>query len=239
MNLAGYVRVSTEGQVDAYGKDVQRDAIQRWAELNGHKIIDFYEEDGVSGKTDGGDRPALQQLMADSSKYTAQRRIDGVVVFDATRIARRSVVQETLLSLIWATGLTVFTTTAGELSADEDDPTKILIRQILGVIAEFDHRSTVKKLHAARKIKSSQGGYIGGVTTYGIRVEGSGKTAKFMADEVELGVVELIRQSHVEGTSFRQIAAMLNRLQIPTKTGKVWDVTGAQVGRILRRYENT
>ncbi len=110
MKLAGYLRVSTEGQVDAFGKDVQRDAIERWAGLNGHEIVAWFEEDGVSGKTDGGDRP-----------------------------------QETLLTLVWDAGLRVFTTTAGELSANDDDPTRILIRQILGVIAEFDHRNTVKR----------------------------------------------------------------------------------------------
>jgi len=136
MNLAGYIRVSSEGQIDAFGKDVQREAIVRWAGLNGHTITVWYEEDAVSGTVDGGDRPMLSLLISEAHKFG---KFEGMVAFDSTRLARRSVVQETLLALVWSAGLHVFTTTAGEL-AEDDDPTRILIRQILGVIAEFDHR---------------------------------------------------------------------------------------------------
>lgn len=233
MNLAGYIRVSTEGQVDAFGKDVQREAILRWAKLNGHLITHFYEEDGVSGKTDGGSRPALSMAL----EQAENKRFEGIVVFDATRIARRSVVQETLLSLIWGAGLRVFSTTAGELAEDEDDPTKIMIRQILAVIAEFDHRTTVKKLHAARALKSAQGGYVGGTPAYGVRVEGHGKFAKFVPDEIESLVVAKITDLYSNGHSYNGIATLLNDQGYKTKRGKDW--TAVQVSRIIKRHENT
>lgn len=231
MNLAGMIRVSTEVQVDAYGKDVQRDSILRWAELSGHEITEMFEEDAVSGKTDGGDRPELARLLSRADEF------DGVVFFDSTRIARRSVVQETLLGLVWATGLKVFTTTAGELAADEDDPTKILVRQILAVIAEFDHRSTVKKLHAARKVKASQGGYVGGTPQYGRAVVGTGKAAQFIKDEVESETIEFILTAHQNGASLRESARALNVANIPTKMGKHW--SPEQIRRIIQRAENT
>lgn len=230
MNLAGYIRVSTEGQVDAYGKDVQRKHIVDWSALNSHNVVEWFEEDAVSGKTEGGDRPVLREILERSDEF------DGVVFFDATRIARRSVVQETLLGLIWASGLTVFTTTAGELEADENDPTKILIRQILGVVAEFEHRSLVIKLHAARKVKASRGGYVGGTPRFGLAVTGSGKTAQFVPDEVESEVIEGIVSLKGCGFSLRQIAGHLNNQHIPTKTGKAW--MAPQVQRILQRYES-
>lgn len=232
MNLAAYIRVSTEGQVDAYGKDVQREAILRWAKLNGHLITHFYEEDGVSGKTDSGSRPALQQCLEQAER----KRFEGVVVFEPSRIARRIVVQETLLSLIWSEGLKVFATTTGELSEDEDDPTKIMIRQILGVIAEFDHRTTVKKLQAGRVVKSAQGGYIGGTPAFGLTVEGSGKTARLVTDEVESRVVEDIITEYRNGRSYNGIAQMLNLGGYKTKRGKNW--TAVQVRRIIIRSEN-
>lgn len=231
LNLAGYIRVSTEGQVDAYGKDVQRDAIRTWALLNGHTVDTWFEEDGVSGKTDGGDRPELSQVVARADEF------DGIVVFDATRIARRLLVQETLLSLVWDAGLKVFTTTAGELEEDDDDPTRILIRQILGVIAEFDHRNTVKKLHAGRKVKSSHGGYIGGTAPYGLKVQGVGKMAQFVPDEVEFEMIKRICTLYDQCGSYNLIASSLNELNIPTKRGKRW--TAVQVSRIIKRYENT
>lgn len=233
MNLAGYIRVSTEGQVDAYGKDVQREAILRWAALNGHLITHFYEEDGVSGKTDSGSRPALSQALEQAER----KRFEGIVVFEPSRIARRIVVQETLLTLIWGQGLKVFSTTTGELSEDEDDPTKIMIRQILGVIAEFDHRTTVKKLQAGRLVKSAQGGYIGGTPAFGMTVEGSGKSAKLVQDEVESRLVDGIVGMHQGGGTYNGIAKALNEGGHKTKRGKQW--TAVQVRRIIQRYENT
>lgn len=232
MRLAGYIRVSTEGQVDAYGKDVQREAISRWAHLNGHEIVDWFEEDAVSGKTDGGERPVLSQIVS-----LGYDEFDGIVAFDATRIARRLVVQETLLNLVWASGLRVFTTTAGELEANDEDPTRILIRQILGVIAEFDHRNTVKRLHDGRRAKIRQGGYAGGVTAYGVDVVGTGKSAQLINHEVESRVVETIRDLHSRSYSLRFIADELNRQQIGTKKGKRWSAT--QIQRIIKRHENT
>lgn len=227
MQLAGYLRVSTEGQVDAYGKDVQREGILRWAEINGHEVVQWFEEDGVSGTKDSGDRPALLDAMRSG--------LPGIVMFDATRIARRSIVQETLLNVLWDAGLRVFSSTAGELAADEDDPTKILVRQILAIIAEFDHRTTVKKLQSARVIKSAQGGYIGGVPAFGSTIEGVGKNAKFVPHPVESKVVERIRELWTEGESLRGIAFRLNQECLTTKMGKEWSAT--QVSRVIRRLE--
>lgn len=230
MNLAGYIRVSSEQQVDAYGKTVQRKYIAEWAEMSGHTITEWFEEDAVSGKTDGGDRPALSEILDRSKEF------DGIVFFDATRIARRSVVQETLLGLIWATGLTVFTTTAGEMSADEDDPTKILIRQILGVIAEFDHRSIVKKLTAAKLAKAAAGGYIGGTPRFGMRVVGVGKTSEYLPDEEEARAISQIIECRAGGMTLRDIAGRMNQYGIPSKTGKQWYASG--IKRVIERFES-
>lgn len=231
MNLAGYIRVSSDVQVDAYGKETQKESIQRWADLLGHTVTVWFEEDGVSGKVEGADRPVLAAILERADEF------DGVVAFDATRLARRLYLQETLLNLIWATGLTVFTTTAGELEADEDDPTKILIRQVIGAVAEFDHRSIVKKLHAARKMKSAEGGYIGGTPKFGMRVEGSGKASRFVHDPEECRIITEIESRYRSGEGLRQIAASLNRRGIPSKTGKKWYASGIQ--RIIQRQENT
>jgi len=231
MKLAGYIRVSTEGQIDAFGKEVQREAIVRWADLNDHSIIAWYEEDGVSGTTDGGDRPMLSMLLLHSETMD----FEGMVAFDASRLARRSVVQETLLGLVWSAGLKVFTTTAGEIS-ETDDPTRILIRQILGVIAEFDHRNTVKRLQAGRRHAMAAGRYGGGITPFGVKAVGTGKSAQLVDDEVESQVINEILALRAEGTSLRAIATVLNGTRHRTKMGKLW--SAEQVRRVLARCEN-
>lgn len=232
MNVAGYIRVSTEGQIDAYGKDIQRDAILKWAGLNGHTVTHFYEEDAVSGKVDGGERPILRSLI----DQVDAKRFEGIVVFDATRLARRLLVQETLLGYLWAAGLRVFTTTAGELDQNDDDPTRIMIRQILGVIAEFEHRTIVNRLQSGRRAKIRDGGYAGGVTRYGVAVEGQGKAASLVTNLTEAQVVHDICLMHMQGQSYRSIARVLNAARTPTKRGKQW--TPVQVSRIIERESN-
>lgn len=230
MKLAGYLRVSTEGQVDAFGKDIQRDGIQKTADLLGHTISEWFEEDAVSGKVEGAARPVMAEVVARASEF------DGIIAFDPSRYARRYVVQETLYGVLWAAGLTVFTSTAGEVEQDED-PTRILIRQVLGVVAEFDHRQTVKKLHDGRTAKMRQGGYGGGGTKFGEKVDGSGKRAVFVRDQDEVRVMWKIRRWRRDGYSLADIAARLNEENVPTKTGKgVWHAQ--QVSRIVKSPEN-
>lgn len=230
MNLAGYLRVSTAGQVDAFGKDVQREGIERYAALSGDTVVEWFEEDAVSGKVEGADRPVMAEIIARADEF------DGVIAFDATRIARRLIVQETLMGLLWAAGLEVVTSTNGPVEQDED-PTRVMIRQILGVVAEFEHRSIVKKLHGARRIKSSQGGYIGGVAPYGQTVVGVGKMSRFVPNPVESDVIKSINFARSTGESLNSIARSLNAKGVTTKTGKQW--TPVQVSRIIKRYENT
>jgi len=105
------------------------------------------------------------------------------------------------------------------------------------VVAEFEHRSIVKKLHGARRIKSSQGGYIGGVAPYGKSVVGVGKVAQFVLNPVESEVIEAIVFARSTGDSLNAIARSLNAKGVKTKTGKQW--TPVQVSRIIKRYENT
>lgn len=227
MRLAGYVRVSSGIQADYFGKSVQMDAQRAWAAHNGHEIVKWYEEDGVSGKTDGGERPALLSAIEEADALD----VEGVLFFDQSRIARRTVVQETVLAMIWKAGLRTFTTTADEL-ADDDDPTRILIRQILAVVAEFDHRTTVKRLRAAKMAKREQGGYIGGAVKFGTTLVGSGRTAEIIPNEGEQRTMLSVRRWRRDGYSLQDIADRLNEERVPTKTGKgKWHAS--QVSRML------
>jgi DNA invertase Pin-like site-specific DNA recombinase len=67
-------------------------------------------------------------------------------------------VGEVILQQLTNAGCKVIAADSGtDLSADSDDPTRRLIRQVLGVVAEFDRRVTVMKLRVARERKRSSG----------------------------------------------------------------------------------
>ena len=106
---------------------------------------------------------------------------------------------------------------------------------MLAVLAEFDHRTIVKRLHNGRRLKADQGGYIGGVTAYGKTVVGTGKNAEIIDDPVESQVVGEILTAHANDYTFQQIADWLNSRDVKTKRGKQWNAT--QVWRIVQRAQ--
>ena len=132
MRVVGYVRVSTDRQVDAgAGLDVQRRAVRAWCRAEGHRLVELVADAGVSGTL--ADRPALAEALILLREGKAQ----GLVVHRLDRLARDLVVQEQLLAEVWRMGATVSSTAAGEdayLSDDPGDPSRRLIRQVLGVI---------------------------------------------------------------------------------------------------------
>lgn len=79
MNVAGYVRVSTEQQRDEGSHENQRDRLQEWAKRESHDI-DIYQDIAISGQSD--DRDAHAELMENLDDY------DAVVVRELSRWGR-------------------------------------------------------------------------------------------------------------------------------------------------------
>ena len=62
-----YIRVSTQEQkLHGLSLDAQRDTLSRYAKLHGLKIVDWYEDEGVSGRKLIRRRPALQRMLKDA-----------------------------------------------------------------------------------------------------------------------------------------------------------------------------
>ncbi len=79
MNVAGYIRVSTEQQKQEGSHKNQREHLQRWADDHGHDIT-FYEDIAISGQAD--ERDAYERMMADADEY------DAIVIRELSRAGR-------------------------------------------------------------------------------------------------------------------------------------------------------
>lgn len=65
--IACYIRVSTQEQkLHGLSLDAQRDALRRYAEAHGLNIVEWYEDEGVSGRKLIRRRPALQRMLNDA-----------------------------------------------------------------------------------------------------------------------------------------------------------------------------
>lgn len=73
---ACYVRVSHQEQkLHGLSLDAQREALIRYAEANNLKIVDWYEDEGISGRKLIRRRPALQRMLNDAKTGKFKRII--------------------------------------------------------------------------------------------------------------------------------------------------------------------
>jgi DNA invertase Pin-like site-specific DNA recombinase len=218
LRLVAYGRVSTSGQVDGYGPDVQTKAMRKWARANGHTLVDVLFDEAVSGTVDGDERPELSRALA----LVAAGDVDGVLVPNMDRLARELTVQEGTLAVLWAHGGRFFTVEQGEILPDDDsDPMRKFVRQVMGAAAELERGLIVKRLKSGRAAKKAAGKYAGGAPAYGQQaVDGA-----LEADDDEAAVLARVQQMRAEGASYRAIAAALNEDGVPTKRGGRWQPT--------------
>jgi DNA invertase Pin-like site-specific DNA recombinase len=112
-----------------------------------------------------------------------------------------------------------------DLTAGDDEPTRVLIRQVLGAVAQFEKSVIVPKLGAARVHKRRETGRCEGRKPFGTR-----------PGEAEiLTLMKRLRRKPKDGErlSINAIADRLNELRTPTRTGARW--RGTTVWGILRR----
>lgn len=95
--VAGYVRVSSEMQLEGHSLAAQRRAIEEACAAEGHTLVEVYADEGVSAHTDViARRPAFARLLADAERG----RFDVVMVHELSRWARNGgVCRETLTRL--------------------------------------------------------------------------------------------------------------------------------------------
>src|SRR5437868_2256221 len=162
-----YLRVSTDQQADTgQGLDIQEEACRRWLQQGRHRLVEVCTDAGRSGGADVGHRPGLARALA----LVGADRADGVLVHRLDRLARDLVLQEQLLAEMHRRGkelASVDRTEHASLTYAPDDPTRALVRLMLGSIAQYEREVIRLRLMAGRARKQLGGGYAGGAPAYG------------------------------------------------------------------------
>ena len=158
-----YLRVSSLGQVDGDGFERQLVAVRAYAQGNGIKIAKIFREEGVSGTKDLENRPALQELLialhSNGVKLLLIEKLD--------RLARDLMVQESIIADMGRYGFEV--RSASEPDLCSGDPSRTLIRQILGAFSQYERAMIVLKLRGARQRMRAKVGHCEGRKPYGTR----------------------------------------------------------------------
>lgn len=221
VKIVAYLRVSTDRQAEeGLGLEVQRHAIRTWAAKEGHRVIEWCSDEGISGSNGLDTREALASALA----LVRASRAGGIVVYRLDRLARDLIVQETLLAEVKRLGGTLFSTVNSEaayLVDDPDDPSRKLIRQVLGAVSEYERSMIALRLRSGRRLKSHQGGYAYGSPPLGYRAE----SGQLVREEGEAVAVARARELRAQGKSLREIAGVLETEGHHPKRGGRWHPT--------------
>ena len=208
-----YIRVSGVDQIERDGFPRQIDVCVARAIKHGltqDELLEFREE-GVSGTHALDDRPELANLLL---YLQSNPDVKTVYVEDARRLARDLMVQELALAEFRKLNVQVIGAESDiDLTVNDDDPTKKLIRQVLGAMSEWDKSTTVIKLRKARqRIKLTDG-----------RCEGQKPFGGHPGKPDEVLTVERIRELRLAGLGFEKIAQVITQEGHSTRSGEPWN----------------
>ena len=208
----GYLRVSSTGQVKGDGFTRQHLALQTYCAAHNTVLVRVFKEEGVSGSTENMDRPAWQELML----ALHGNGVKTVIVEKLDRLARDLMVQETVIGDLKKHGFTLISTMEPDLCSS--DPTRVLVRQVFGAIAQYEKSQLVIKLRGSRARMKANTGHCEGRKGYG-HYEG------------EQAVLERMKSLHAAGLPYAKVASALNTEGLKPRTGSQWYPGG--VRRIL------
>ena len=210
MNYAfGYIRVSGKRPIKGDGFTRQERSISEYAQKHGFKIVKIYKERGVSGAL--RNRPALAELIVDLEQNG--HGITTVIVEKLDRIARDLIIQESVIADFHEKDVGLISALEGADFLD-NDPTRKLVRQVLGAIAEYQKALLVAKLRVARQRKKIKSGKCEGRKPY-----------KEAAPET-VALIRKLRRKPRGGKrkTYQEIADHLNSEGVSTLNGQPWSL---------------
>lgn len=218
-NVFGYLRVSGRGQLEGDGFDRQRDVINRFCMAQGWKVIRWFQDGAVSGETETEDREGFADMIALCGEATTMT----IVVEDAMRLARSLIVSELACEEARKRKIEIVVATSGQVLTDDSTPDRVMVRQIFGVLAQWNKNVTISRLSAARRRKRLDTGKCEGRKEY--------------AEEAVIGVILNLR---ADGWSYRKIMWELKRRAIaPPFGGSPYWSTATLHGIVTRAEEKS
>jgi DNA invertase Pin-like site-specific DNA recombinase len=184
--------------------------------LSGHdiKIVKLFQEKGVSGAKELADRPGFVSMM----ESLHSNGVKLVLVESLGRLARDLMVQESIIHDLKRHGFELVSVAEPDLCSD--DPSRKLMRQIMGAFHEYEKQMIVIKLRGARQRTKLKQGACEGRKPYGY----------YSGEAATLKRIEELRASGMNAT---EIAKTLNTEGRKTRGDGEW--LQPTISKILNR----
>jgi len=151
-SLIGYVRVSTNQQLEGNSIQYQKEAIKRYCKLHNKQLIRIYEDLGVSAyKQRPGFQKAIKQLRENPD-------VCGIIVNELSRFGRSTIELITLINEINQIGKQFISI---KESIDLSTKTGQLILTLLSAIADYERELIKERMTAGREYAEIHGSKSG------------------------------------------------------------------------------
>ena len=228
LRACGYYRVSTGRQSDAnLSIPSQRQATRSFCERKGWAMAAEFVEPGATATDD--QRPEFRKMI--ERACDDDRPFDVVLVYSFNRFFRDGFGMEMYIRKLAKVGVRLVSITQ-ELG---DDPSQVMMRQIIGLFDEYQSRENGKHVRKAMIENAQQGFYNGSPVPLGykaIEVEKRGIRIKkkLAIDPVEAETIRLIFRLYREGDGVsgplgvKKVACWLNERGFRTRLGSRFGV---------------
>ncbi len=209
-----YLRTSsaTNTGADKDSAKRQREAIVAFAKSAGYQLAGEFNDEAVSGADAIDTRPGFAAMLA----AIAGNGVRTIIVETANRFARDLIVQEVGFRQLRDAGIELIAADSPD-SFSHDTPTAVMLRQILGAVAQFEKASLVAKLKGARQRKKRE----------------TGKCEGRLVSQRVADASVIARKLRSKGLSLREVserlekAGHLNEARRPYAPESVWGMTAS------------
>ena len=217
MNVIGYIRVSTDGQIgeDKFGLEVQEQQIRDYAEKHDMTIVKWFKDEGESGAKE---RPGFDEIIYGE---IGNPPYEAVIVAKSDRVARDINVYYYYKMMLMKKNIRL-------ISIAEDFGQFGVFANMLEAftlcVAEMERENINKRTSAGRKVKAEKGGYSGGRAPMGYRVQ----DGKLVIDPEESAVVKRIFELRDANVPMLTIVETLNNEGFKTRNGGLFVISTIQ-----------
>lgn len=211
--VGGYIRVSTERQVEGYSIEGQITQIEQYCQFNGYELVDIYADRGISGKS--MNRPELQRMLNDAKNG----KLDCVMVYKTNRLARNTSDLLTIVEELHRQNVEFFSLSE---RMEVKNSTGKLMLQILASFSEFEINTILENIYNGQHQRALKGYYQGNLPLGYNNIPDNKK--ELMINQHEANIVKYIFESYAKGHGYRKIANALNHKGYVTKKGNPFSI---------------
>ena len=208
MKAIGYIRVSTQNQVDdGISLEAQKDAIKTWCLANNYDLVNVFMDTGISGKS-VNNREGLKQALDAIENGMA------LVAYSLSRISRSTKDMILLAEKLAKKGADLVSITE---KIDTTSASGKMIFKMLAVLNEFERDLISERTKTALAHKKVNGQVYSPIPFGFGRIEG-----RLVKVEREAKLISEIMRMRDQGHTLRAIADTLNRRGVAGKKGGRW-----------------